>query len=318
MAGCNPIRGRIAFLLASAFSSSPRSKTFKSLSQTDNMKPSFTSIFLAALAAGTTVAEKKIFTEDDLRATSAPNAVSMQTLRARKEAQFSKDRANGLYDLDRYEKLGATPCKDGKAGEYSCNKVDLQAFLRHQDTGSQARAGNDIWGWTDSSSGREFALLGQADGTAFVEVLKDGSLRYAARLPTQTDDSTWRDIKVIGNHAYIGSEAADHGMQVFDLKKLLKADPKNPPTYSISSDLAAHFDGFGSSHNLVAHEEVNMIYAVGTQRSLKCRAGLWAVDVSNPRNPQDAGCAADDGYVHDAQCVIYNGPQTAYQGKHNH
>lgn len=166
--------------------------------------------------------------------------------------------------------------------------------------------GNDIWGWT-SSSGREFALLGQTDGTAFVEVNSDGSLTYVGRLPTQTVASTWRDIKVIGDHAYIGSEAPDHGLQIFDLNKLEKADPENPPTYSVSRDLKAHFSGFGSSHNLVANEETDLIAAVGTEHSLKCRAGLWFVDVSNPARPQDAGCVADDGYVHDVSLTALRG-----------
>lgn len=170
-------------------------------------------------------------------------------------------------------------------------------------------------GWTDSSSGREFALVGQTDGTAFVEVKKDGSLTYVGRLPTQTEDSTWRDIKVIGDYAYIGSEAVDHGLQIFDLTKLLDTDLDNPPIFSIKSDLAAHFDGFGSSHNIVANEETDLIAAVGTEHKLKCRAGLWMIDVSNPLRPQDAGCVSSDGYVHDAQCVIYRGPQRDYQGK---
>jgi choice-of-anchor B domain-containing protein len=134
-------------------------------------------------------------------------------------------------------------------------------------------------------------------------------------LPTQTVASSWRDIKVIGNYAYIGSEAPDHGLQIFDLTKLRSADPENPPTYSPSRDLTARFSGFGSSHNIVANEDTDLIIAVGTEHRLKCRAGLWMIDVSNPERPQDAGCVADDGYVHDAQCVIYRGPQTAYQGK---
>jgi choice-of-anchor B domain-containing protein len=169
-------------------------------------------------------------------------------------------------------------------------------------------------GWTDPSSGREFALLGQTDGTAFAEVHKDGSLTYVGRLPTQTVASVWRDIKVIGNHAYVGSEAPDHGLQIFDLTKLLDVDLENPPTFS-TRDLTAHFSGFGSSHNIVANEDTDLIVAVGTEHRLKCRAGLWMIDVSNPARPQDAGCVADDGYVHDAQCVIYHGPQAAYQGK---
>lgn len=146
-------------------------------------------------------------------------------------------------------------------------------------------------------------------------MLKDGSLQYIARLPTQTEATIWRDIKVIGNYAYIGSEAPDHGLQVFDLTKLLDADPENPPTYSTNADLAALFTGFGSSHNIVVNEETDLVIAVGTESHLKCRGGLWMVDVSTPTRPQDAGCVEEDGYVHDAQCVIYRGPQQAYQGR---
>ena len=39
------------------------------------------------------------------------------------------------------------------------------------------------------------------------------------------------------------------------------------------------------------------------------------VDVSDPLNPTFAGCFGDDGYVHDAQCTIYTGPDIEHQGK---
>lgn len=55
-----------------------------------------------------------------------------------------------------------------------------------------------------------------------------------------------------------------------------------------------------------------MVYAVGTKL---CNGGLYMVDVSDPANPIDKGCSADDGYVHDAQCVVYRGPDKAYRGK---
>ncbi|KAL2106629.1 hypothetical protein VUR80DRAFT_6441 [Thermomyces stellatus] len=278
------------------------------------MKASVTSVLLAALAGTSAAQGITVYNADTLRAESAPHAVSMSTLRQRKTEQREKDIAAGLFDEDRYEATGATACEDGKAGEYLCNNVDLVGFLRHQDAGSRTRQGNDIWGWTDSVTGREYALVGQSDGTAFVEVLKDGSLSYVGRLPTQTEDSTWRDIKVIGNYAYIGSEAPDHGLQIFDLTKLRDADPENPVTYP-TSDLAAHFTGFGSSHNIVVNEETDLVIAVGTESHLKCRGGLWMVDVSTPTRPQDAGCVSEDGYVHDAQCVIYRGPQQEYQGR---
>jgi choice-of-anchor B domain-containing protein len=46
------------------------------------------------------------------------------------------------------------------------------------------------------------------------------------------------------------------------------------------------------------------------------------IDVRDPKNPTFAGCFADErtgrsgtGYSHDAQCVIYNGPDTEHHGK---
>lgn len=103
---------------------------------------------LAALASG--AAAQKIqassFNAESLQASSAPNAVPMSVMKEKKMSQFQKDKANGLYDEDRYEASGAKSCADGKAGEYSCNKVELLSFLRHQDLGSTTREGNDVWG----------------------------------------------------------------------------------------------------------------------------------------------------------------------------
>ncbi|KJK91878.1 hypothetical protein H633G_04203 [Metarhizium anisopliae BRIP 53284] len=255
------------------------------------MKASARSVILAMLAS-TSTAERFIAPNaQSLAAVDAPLAVSMEEMKSVKIAEREQDIAKGVFDEGRYKLQLATPCSNGKAGEYSCKSVDLKGFLRHEDLGSQTRAGNDVWGWT-SSTGREFGIVGQTDGSAFVEILKDGSLVSLGRLPTQTDSSTWRDMKVIGDHVYIGSEAPNHGLQIFDLTKLLTVDPKNPPTF-----------------------DNNIIYAVGTARNGKCKAGLWMVDVSDPKNPKDAGCAGADGYVHDAQCVTYNGPDTAHKGK---
>jgi choice-of-anchor B domain-containing protein len=276
------------------------------------------------------------FSAQELKADSAPNAVSMDEMMNLKIQSKAADRAAGMFKKDKYKKLRYLPCSNGKAGEFSCKNANLQYFIPHQQMESQAREGNDLWGklclgrflfwlpvqsltwsflgWT-SADGREFGLVGQVDGTAFVEVRTDGKMEYVGRLPTQTEDSNWRDIKVIGDHAYIGSEAPGHGLQIFDLNKLLTINSDQPKTFSTTTDLTAHFSAFGSSHNIVAHEATNTVFAVGTSRSGKCRAGLWMVDVSDPSNPQDAGCVGEDGYVHDAQCVIYNGPDTQYNGQ---
>ena len=63
---------------------------------------------------------------------------------------------------------------------------------------------------------------------------------YLGKLPTHTSSTTWRDVKVYNNYAFIVSEAGGHGMQVFDLTRL--RDVANPPE-TFTED--AHYDGFG-------------------------------------------------------------------------
>jgi len=113
------------------------------------MKATFGSIVLAAWA-GSALAEKidtSAFDATFLSAQVATNAISMEELRGRKETQRAEDFAAGVFDEDRYTAMATgTACVDGKAGEYACNKIDLKAFLRHQDMGSRTRVGNDVWG----------------------------------------------------------------------------------------------------------------------------------------------------------------------------
>jgi len=68
---------------------------------------------------------------------------------------------------------------------------------------------------------------------------------------------------------------------------------------------------FGSSHNIVINEKTGYLYAVGTKT---CRGGLHVVDIQNPSDPFFVGCYDADGYTHDAECVIYSGPDSEYTG----
>jgi choice-of-anchor B domain-containing protein len=80
--------------------------------------------------------------------------------------------------------------------------------------------GSDIWGWTDPLTGKEYALVGQTTGTAFVDISDPVNPIFKGTLNTATTSSLWRDIKVYKNHAYIVAESTDHGIQVFDLTQL--------------------------------------------------------------------------------------------------
>ncbi len=199
------------------------------------------------------------------------------------------------------------PCDGGRAGGFPCKGVDLAAFLPHGVIGGGE--GNDIWGWTDPDTSREYALVAKTVGTAFVDVTKPTAPVYLGLLPShqpvETLFSIWRDVKVYRNHAFVVSEEPSHGMQVFDLTRLRGATERE-----WTEDV--HYPLFGGAHNVAIDEESGFAYAVGTNT---CAGGPHIIDIRQPKTPVFAGCAADDGYTHDAQCVVYRGPDAEYQGR---
>lgn len=199
----------------------------------------------------------------------------------------------------------ATPCVAGMAGSYPCRNVDLMAFVTLPAMG--CTQGNTVWGWTDPLTGKEYALMGCTNGVSFLDVSDPENPRYLGRLPTQSFNSIWRDIKVYADHAFVVSEAADHGLQVFDLRQLRGAT--GPP---VDFTPSAHYAGFQRAHTIALDEATGFAYAMGTET---CGRGLHMVDVRNPAAPVFAGCFSQDGYTHDAQCVVYAGPDARYRGR---
>ena len=204
------------------------------------------------------------------------------------------------------------PCgEDGMIdGEYACDNVTLLAHVDLQTMNAQA--GNDVWGWTDPVTGKEYALMGLADGTAFVDISDPATPVYLGKLPTHTVATVWRDIKIYKDYAFIVSEADGHGMQVFDLARLRNVAPTQGPV-EFTED--AHYERIGQSHNVALNEETGLAIIVGSRAQEGCAGGLHLVDVTTPLQPTFAGCFDQDGYTHDVQCVTYNGPDEDYQGQ---
>ncbi|MEZ4797124.1 MAG: choice-of-anchor B family protein [Flavobacteriaceae bacterium] len=197
-------------------------------------------------------------------------------------------------------------CENGFADIYPCDGYDLMSHIPISELGGAGAEGNDSWGWTDPSTGKEYALIGTTTGSAFVDISTPTQPVLLGRLPSATDNSIWRDIKVYNNFAFIVSEAVDHGMQVFDLTRLRNV--VNPPE-TFTAD--AHYTEFGSAHNIVINEDSGFAYAVGTTTF---NGGPHFINIQNPLNPQAAGGFEDESYSHDSQVVNYNGPDTDYIG----
>lgn len=212
-------------------------------------------------------------------------------------------------------------CAEGKASGFDCSDVDLLSFVSIGDLGGgKGIKMNDVWGWTDPESGREYALAGRTNGTSFIDVTNAENPIYLGDLPMTegANAATWRDIKVFKNHAYVVSDGAgQHGMQVFDLTQLRTVT--SPQMFTET----ALYGEIGSAHNIVINEATGYAYAVGVNSGGEtCGGGLHMIDINKPASPTFAGCfghegtgRAGTGYSHDAQCIIYAGPDTEHGGK---
>jgi choice-of-anchor B domain-containing protein len=217
--------------------------------------------------------------------------------------------------------LAQTPCENGFAGEYPCKDYDLMSrtpvAILANTNGSPASS--DIWGWTDSTTGKEYALAAMTNSTAFVDVTNPTKPIFLGRLDSNAGNNFWRDVKVYKNHAFIVADGVGaHGMQVFDLTKLRGLTTAQ----TFTADAIYNTDSLGSCHNIVINEDTGIAYLVGCKSSLVLGQGIALasggpifVDVSNPKKPVKMNSYAAEGYSHDAQVITYNGPDKRYTGK---
>ncbi len=214
-------------------------------------------------------------------------------------------------------------CGDsGKADQFPCSNIEIESFLPVSAIGGgRGIETNDVWGWTDPQTGREYALVGRTDGTSFIDITDPNAPVYLGNLPKTPGAITnaWRDIKVYRDHAFIVADGAgQHGMQVFDLTRL--RDVSDPPAMFEPDAL---YDDIASAHNIVINEESGTAYAVGANSGGEtCGGGLHMIDIHEPEHPTFLGCFQDTatgqartGYTHDAQCVDYAGPDTEHAGR---
>jgi choice-of-anchor B domain-containing protein len=213
------------------------------------------------------------------------------------------------------------PCEDGRAGGFSCSNVDIKSFLSIEalglDTGMQL---NDVWGWTDPETGKEYAIVCSFKATTFVDVTDPNNPVVIGTMDATPGSrpNWWRDAKVYKDYAYIVADnVGDHGLQIFDLSQLRNVE--NPP---VSFSPSAHYAGFDSAHNIFINEESGFAYIVGINGGGNtCGGGSHILDLSDPLDPQFVGCFSHQGTgrnrqgaSHDTQCVIYNGPDERFSG----
>jgi choice-of-anchor B domain-containing protein len=143
---------------------------------------------------------------------------------------------------------------------------------------------NDIWGYT-APNGDEYAIIGTDSGTVFYDVSVPSAPSFVKFI--NGPNSTWRDMKTLGNYCYIVTEGGG-GMQIVDL-----SNPNNPTLLSTwGTSLFSH------AHNVAIDEGASIAYI------LDADPGTIVVDLSNPTSPQHIATYTGP-HVHDAH--IQNG-----------
>ena len=140
--------------------------------------------------------------------------------------------------------------------------------------------GSDIWGWENPVTGVEYALVGLNSGFSVVDLSTPQNPTEAFFI--QDVNSTWRDVKTWGNHAYITTEGGG-GLLIVDLTDL-------------TGNTYTHYTGsFNKSHNIYIDEN-GVAYIFGTNVG---NGGAIFLDVAtDPMNPTYLG-EWDDYYIHD-------------------
>ncbi len=219
------------------------------------------------------------------------------------------------------ERVADVECVGGAAGPFQCDGVDLLSFVPIEEFGgveTGEAAGfsgiSDIWGWTDGETGDEYVMIGVSNGVDFFRVTDPTEPVHLGKLPnTAAAQLIWHDMKIYDDHAFIVSESNPHGMRVFDLTRLRGVTEPQTWTEDGRYPLAV------ALHNLAINEDTGFAYLVGGNAGIfvpdMCDSGLHILDISTPAAPAFEACFPDDGYTHDAQCVLYDGPDADHRGK---
>ncbi|MFC7356571.1 choice-of-anchor B family protein [Jejudonia soesokkakensis] len=219
----------------------------------------------------------------------------------------------------------------GTAAGYDCRGIDLLSFVSYNSMGAAVVSGfqgNDSWGWTDVRDGKEYALVGLTNGLYFLDISDPINPRALGRLPKPSgiSNSLWSDVKIYENWAFIVSESSNFGMQVFDLNHLQSLTTNSNRVFNLTTEANANryarmttipgtSSSIGDSHNIIINEDSGIAYILGANIG----AGgpiLIGIDTStSPPTLSFKGNYSTGGYTHDAQVVIYDGPDPDYQGR---
>jgi choice-of-anchor B domain-containing protein len=210
------------------------------------------------------------------------------------------------------------PCIGGMAGTLVCDNVDLLAHIALSDVSALPGEGNDVWGFTDLNSGREYVVAGFRIGTGVFDISDPENPREVGFIDGQ--NASWRDIKVFQHfdaaagrfkaYAYVTTDGSSDGLFVIDLSGLPHSIRRLPYTSDFSRAHNAYGTSADFSTGLPLTANPNLIIAGSNQGIGQFRA----YSLADPETPVFVvgssvpnflpGNGNDTSYMHDAASLL--------------
>lgn len=219
-------------------------------------------------------------------------------------------KAGELLGVYEQLKAGAPPaeCVDGMAGELPCQSVDLLSHVAFSDLAAAPAAGNDVWGFVDLNSGREYAVAGFDTGTAVIDVTDPGNPVEVGFVEGQR--TTWRDVKIYQffdaaqdrwrAYAYVTADGASDGLLVIDLSGLPHSIGKVAYESDFFSAHNAYLAGADYSTGIALTKATPVLVIAGSDLG----SGQYrSYSLADPAAPAFIGGATAPDYMHDASSI---------------
>ena len=176
--------------------------------------------------------------------------------------------------------------------------VTLSDQLSYGNTGL-----SNLWEWKDPQDGKEYALVGAANGLSIVDVSNPANVFQVTLI--SGPNCTWREIRTNGNYAYVTTECGSVGLQIVNLTNL-------PGTNLQTATWTPTIGGTQLNTIHALQIDNGKIYLYGSNVGNK---GAIIADIAtNPMAPVYLG-SYDNRYIHDGYvrndtlyaCHIYDG-----------
>ncbi len=173
---------------------------------------------------------------------------------------------------------------------------------------------SDIWGYVDSTTNKEYALVGSQDGFSVVDVTVPTNPTQKLFVPGAF--SLWKDIKTWGHYAYIihdnqfsWSSHPDEGVVIVDLDSLVT--PRTKTFMPEVNQFNGNIDTLRRCHNIFIDENgIMYLFGASGDNGLIDNGGALMYDLTqDPWNPVYVGSVSNfylhDGYARDD--TLYGG-----------